>query len=591
MRLSLQQLVPTLLAVLLPVALSAQSIDGILESGELKAAYNPVLLDYLLEEGADDLPEIQRKQALDQLVAALREDVEITPEEQKTAAILAASAAMAQLLGGEDVGDLGAAAGDATYDVWRGWVDSAMTLQRAGYVSEAEAFFEKCIEIYPYSDLRGRCAIGLAAGKPDEAVSRLMKLTESSDNSTINAALRLLGDLAGSEGFPAATRSAVATRLTEFTGGLKKATYGQAACDGLVRTGDAAVVPTLQKLGKGMMNADFFRCARRGLLITFGDTSVVPLLEKQLEGGKFSTTEPWDRFFAATLLMQGGVESGYAWAREEFAKGGSEKGGKAKGFMKKMMATEEEVDFKPALVNSLVRIGGDRARQALVEAKQLVEPGTWIETWIAIGLLELGDATHIDLAKNALGNPEWEFTAVRVATALARHADYSGIPTLERLYQKAAQGLEPETGKAVVAFLGGAGDVYLSNRGEQKDRLLRLRRQIADALATIDRPEATLVLENILDSPEDSVRSSAAYALARMSEPSAADGLAKAIGLDFGTIGKASRNPVVHAHLVRRAAAGHAGSDGAKKVVAAAKRSDFTSVQFLALCAERRAGG
>jgi hypothetical protein len=413
-----------------------------------------------------------------------------------------------------------------------------------------------------------------------------MELTESSDNSTINAALRLLGDLAGSEGFPAATRSTVVTRLTEFTGGLKKATYGQAACDGLVRTSDTAVVPTLQKLGQGMMNTDFFRCARRGLLLTFDDTSVVPLLEKQLGGGKFSTTEPWDRFFAATLLMEGGVESGYAWAREEFAKAGAKRGGKAKGFMKKMMATEEEVDFKPALVNSLVRIGGDRANRALAEAKGLVESGSWIETWIAIGLLELGDGTHIDLARKALTNPEWEFTVVRVATALAKHGDYSGISALAGLYEKAAKGLEPETARGVVAFLGGAGDLYMADRGERKDRLLRLRRQIAGALATIDRPESTPVLEAILDAPEDSVRSSAAYALARMSDASAATGLAKAIGLDYGTIGKASRNPAVHAHLVRRAAAAHGGSAGTKSVIATAKGSPFTSVQFLALCAE-----
>jgi tetratricopeptide (TPR) repeat protein len=503
----------------------AETVDRLLEEKKLEAAYNPVLLDYLLEEGADDLPETQRKEALDQLVTALKQDVEITPEEQKTAALLAAGAAMAQLLGGDDVGDYGAAAGDATYDVWKRWVDSALTLQRAGYSAEADAFFEKCIEIYPYSDLRGRCAIGLAAGRPDEAVSRLLALTKSSDSATINAALRLLGKLAGSEGFPAETRATVIVHLTEFTGGIKKATHGQAACDGLVRTGDASVVPTLQRLAKGMMNADFFRCARRGLLLTFDDTSVVPLLEKQLGGGKFSATEPWDRFFAATLLMEGGQESGYAWAGEEFAKGAKSKG-KTKGFMKKMMATEEEVDFKPALVNALVRIGGDRSRQALTEAIGTVEKGSWIETWIAIGLLELGDSSHIDLAHTALGNPDWEFTAIRVATALAEHGDFSGIAALEKLYQKAAQGLEPAAAKAVVAFLGGAGDLYLSDRGEKEQRLLRLRRQIAGALATIDRPEGISVLMTILDDSDESVRTAAAYALARMSEPSAALGLA-----------------------------------------------------------------
>lgn len=572
------------LVMLLPTLGSAQTVEDLLASGTLKTAYNPVLLDYLLEEGADTLPEAERKQALDQLVTALKQDVEITPEEQRTAAMLTAAAGLAELFGGADASDYGAAAGDATYDVWSGWIDSATTLQRAGYTAEAEAFFEKCIQIYPYTDLRGRCAIGLAAGKPDEAVSRLLALTESSDNATINASLRLLGSLAGTEGFPAESRTTVVERLTEFTGGLKKATYGLAACDGLVRSGDPAAVPVLQKLSKGMMNSDFFRCARRGLLLTYDDESVIPLLEKQLGGGKFSTTEPWDRFFAATDLMEGGIESGYAWAMEEFAKGGK-KGGK--GLMKKMMATEEEVDFKPALVNAMVRIGGDRSRQALAEAKGLVEPNTWIETWIAIGLLELGDATHIDLARRALNNPEWEFTAVRVATALAEHGDYSGIPVLEQLYQKAAQGLEPETAKAAVAFLGGSGDLYLAERGEKEQRLLRLRRQIAEALATIDRPESVPVLTSMLDDAEESVRTSAAYSLARMTTPTAAAGLAKAIGLDYGSIGQVSRNPTVHAHLVRSAAANHPRSEDTLTVIGAAKQNPSASVKFLALCAEQ----
>jgi len=564
-------------------SVTAQTVASVLESGELRTAYNPVLLDFLLEEGKSRLPEAQRKEALDQLVTALKADVEITPEEQKTAALLAASAALAEAFGGNDARDLGSAAGDATYDVWRGWVDSALTLQRAGYAAEAEAFFEKCIEIYPYSDLRGRCAIGLAAGQPAEAVDRLMALTGSTDNSTIEAALRLLGRLAGTEGFPAESRKAVVDRLVEFTAGLKKATYGRAACDGLVASGDPAAVPTLQVLSKGMMNADFYRCARRGLLLTYGDRSVVPLLEKQLKGGAFSTDEPWDRFFAATLLMEAGEESGYGWASEEFAKG-AKKGG-AKGFMKKMMSTEKEVDFKPALVNSLVRIGGDRARRALAEAMASAERGSWIETWIAVGLLELGDTSHIELARSALGKPEWEFTTLRIATALARHDDLSGVPALEALYRKAAQGLEPETAKAVVAFLGGAGDLYLADRGERKERLLRLRRQIADALATIDRPECTPVLVAMLGDTEESVRTSAAYALSRMGDASAADGLVAAIAVDYGMIASSSRNPVVHAHIVRSAAARHAGSAGTREVLERARQSQSAPVQLLAFCA------
>ena len=37
-------------------AIQAESIESILESRSLTTAYNPVLLDYLLEEGRDDLP-------------------------------------------------------------------------------------------------------------------------------------------------------------------------------------------------------------------------------------------------------------------------------------------------------------------------------------------------------------------------------------------------------------------------------------------------------------------------------------------------------------------------------------------------------
>ena len=558
-----------------PLVAATLSVEGILEEGTLKTAYNPVLLDYLLEEGVDDLPDAQRQLALDQLVTALKQDVEITPEEQRTAALLA------ELFGGT-AGELGAAGGDATYDVWKGWVDSAVTLQRAGYTAEAEAFFQKCIEIYPYSDLKGRCAIGLAAGRPDEAVSRLLALTEGNDNATINAALRLLGGLAGSEGFPAESRAAIVSRLAEFTGGLKKATYGQAACEGLVRSGDPGAVPTLQKLSKGMMNADFHRCSRRGLLLTFDDASVVPLLEKQLKGGKFSSTEPWDSFFAAVVLMEASQESGYTWAMEQFAKGAQKKGG-AKGFMKKMTSTEEQPDFQPALVTSLVRIAGERARQALARAMQIVEKGTWLETWIAIGLLELDDTTHIELARQALANPTWDFTAVRVATALAKHGDLSGIPPLQKLYERAARGLEPETGKAVVAFLGGAGDLYLTDRGNREQRLVRLRRQIANAMATIDKPESVPVLVGILDDSDESVRSAAAYALARMTEPTAASGLAKAIQVDYGAIGQVSRNPTVHAHIVRRAAAAHPESAETRAVLDSGKASSSVSVRFLAL--------
>lgn len=556
----------------------AQSVEAVVATGDLAKAYNPVLLDYLLEEGTQELPEALRKQALDQLVTALQADIEITPEEQRAAALAAAGAGLVQLFGNRDASDLGGVAQDATHRVWSGWVDSAFTLQRAGYAEEADAFFQKCIDVFPYSDLKGRCAIGLAAGRPAEAYDRLLTLTEGADPEAIRAALRLLGRMAASEGFPEEQRAAVVARLAEFTGGLKKATYGVAACQGLVLTGDPRAVPILRKLSTGMLNSDFFPCARRGLLITFGERDVVPLLEKQLGGGAFSTTEPHEKLAAASLLIEAGEESGYAWAAEQFR---PKKGSRLGRLMK---ASDDDVDFRPALVATLVETGGDRSLGVLREALGTAEAGSWLETWIAIGMLELGDTSKVDLVRSALTNPDWEFTVVRVATALAHHDDLSGVPALQGLYAKAVRGVEPNRPKAVLAYLAGEGAAYESDKAAAEWRLIRLRHQIADALAAIDRPEATAVLVTLLDDPEPAVRSSAAYALARMSDPSASAGLAKALTVDYGTIGGASRSPVVHAHVLRRLTGRFGDQSAAKEGLATARESPYLSVRFLALC-------
>ena len=566
------------LVLLAPAApAAAETIQGVLESGDLAKAYNPVLLDYLLEEGTEELSEGARKKALDQLVTALKADIDITPEEQRTAALAAAGAGLAELFGNDDTADLGGAAQGATHQVWSGWVDSALTLQRAGYSEEANGFFEKCIEVFPYSDLKGRCAIGLAAGKPAEAYDRLLALTEGADPEAIKAALRILGRMAGSEGLPQAQRAAVVARLEEFTGGLKKATYGVAACDGLVLTGDQAAVPVLRKLSTGMLNADFHPCARRGLLLTFDEREVVPLLEKQLGGGAFSTTEPHERLAAASLLIEAGEESGYSWAEKQFK---PKKESKLKRFMK---SDDEKVDFRPALVAVLVRTGGERSLAVLRRGIESAEPGSWLETWIAIGMLELGDTSKIGLVRSALGNPDWEFTTVRIATALARQGDLSGIPALESLYSKAVKGIEPTPGKAMLAYLAGEGAAYRSGKDAAEWRLIRLRGQIADALAAIDRPESAEALIPILDDPEPSVRASAAYALARMSEPSAAAGLAKALTVGYGEIAGASRDPVVHAHVLRRLTGRFRDEPAAEQGLATAKESPYLSVRFLAL--------
>jgi hypothetical protein len=313
--------------------------------------------------------------------------------------------------------------------------------------------------------------------------------------------------------------------------------------------------------------------------MTFDDTSVVPLLEKQLKGGAFSSTKPHERLFAASLLMEAGEASGYAFAEAELTK--KEK----KGFGKFMKSSSDDVDLRPSLVTATVRAGGDDARRVLKSGIAKTKKGSWLETWIAVGLLELGDTSHIQVAKAALGNPDWAFTTVRIVTALANSDDFSGIPALEKLYKDAAKGIVPDTSKAVLAFLAGEGHQYQNDKTSQEARLIRLRQQVANALADIDQPQCVPLVTAILGDKEPSVRMAAAYALARMSQTGAANGLAVAIQTDFGTSNIRPRNGVLHAHVVRAAAGRFADEAATLKVLEAGVSSSYPSVRFLSICA------
>ena len=159
------------------------------------------------------------------------------------------------------------------------------------------------------------------------------------------------------------------------------------------------------------------------------------------------------------------------------------------------------------------------------------------------------------------------------------------VTALKALYEKAADGIEPETGRAVAAFLAGTGNEFLSDRDAKQARLVRLRRQIADALATIDHADSGPVLAQMLDDSEPSVRTATAQALGRMSDASALPALAKAMTVDYGNIGEGSRNPTVLAYVARQAARSFPGESGTAEFLGAATASKYASGEFLGLCA------
>jgi HEAT repeat protein len=529
----------------------ADPVQAMLEQKALRAAYNPVLLSFLTEEGRPRLSEAQRQEALEQLVAGFRSEIDIKPGAQVAAGLATAVG----LLAGGTVGE-GISAG--AYAVWRDWVDAAMVLAQAGYKAEATQFFEHCLVTFPDDDLRERCAVGLAASDPERGYGVLMGLLDGKHTlDEENVALRLLGVMAGAPGCPPAKKDAVVEQLLKKSSGLMNASHEEAVVFGFARSGDPRAVEPLRKMTKGLRADATKHAALRALVLAFKDAEATDELLKKLKKGDD------DRFFATTVLLAAGQQAGFDAALQELTK-------KKKGMFGKLTSTGDQKDYSAELVAAVVDAGGDKAKAVLAQVLPARKPDEWITASIAIGLLELGDASAAPVVRLALAREDWPFTRLQAAVALAGSGDLSGIPVLKAMAQ-------------TQSGLKGLGEALLGKRKADPESL---RGAVAEALGRIDRAEAVPVLTALLDDRAPTVRLSAAYALAGMKNPAALEGLAKALGVDYGKHENRSRNPEVHAHLVR-AAARFSGDPRAQGILAEAGRSTHASVRFLALVAAK----
>ena len=535
-------------------ASSADSVQAMIDAHELQGAYNPVLLSYLTGEGRAKLSEAQRKAVLEQLVAGFRQQAKITPGAQATAAL----ATLAGLL---TKGTVSQGISEGAAQVWSQWVDAAFVLQKAGYKDDSSAFFENCIQNFPYDELRARCAAGLAAADADKAFTVLVGLLDKKYGDEVNqVALRLLGELAATPGLPTEKKDAAIEEMTKRTQGFMNKGLNAAAIDGLIRSKDPRAVETIRKFTKGMMNADDVKhAALRGLLLSYNDAGAVEALQKQLKGGFMK--EPKDQIWAALILIEGGQPAGSDWAVQYVT-------GKKKG----------NVDYTDEVIQALIDKGGDPAREALNTVLASGKVGDWQSAWIAIGLLNMGDESHLDLVKAALANEKWPFTRVQAAVALARHGDHSGLPVLRTLLEPAAaQGFLKSTVEAVL-------------KGSKPDPDA-IRSTTTRALGTIDGPDVVPILVSLLDDRSDRVRLSAAYALAAMKAPAALDGLGHALEVDYGSEEKRPRAPEVKAALVRSAVLRFDHDPRTRALLQKASGSPIPSVKFLALVAMKGGPG
>jgi HEAT repeat protein len=556
-----------------PGVAMAGSVDGFLSSGKLKGTDNPVLIEYLLEEGKSRLKPEKQKEALDQAVFALRQKANVRKDEQLSAALTSLVGMSMQLSGDDVVSGAGQDVEKSTYGgEWKTWVDSAYSLLKAGYTEDAISFFEYGLQNIPYPGLRARCVLGLAQAMPSETYDRLIALLDESDSELKNEALKMLGELAGSGRVTEEQKNTIVEALIAHTKGAMNTIHYRAAILGLDAAKDPRAVEALSAFKEGMMvNDDKQRPALRSLLLTYEDESVVEVLKKFLKGGFMSTYDAYDRLFAGTLLIEAGREEGFAWALKTL------KPKKKKGFLGS--SKDKEPDLRGNVIGTLMRVGGEESKKVLAEAYGAYKEGDVFQASIAIALLEMGDAAHIDTVRAALGHEGWDLTVVNAAHALAKHGDYSGVPVLAGLAQKQPE--KASGGLQALRMLSGKG----GGDGKAKARrIIRLRRQIASALGRIDHADGVPILVKLLTDQNPNVRSSAAYGLADMSDAAALDGVRAALGTDYGVTKKnKSRNPVIWAYLLRSSLGKFSKEKGMTELLSDASKSESPEVQFMAL--------
>jgi HEAT repeat protein len=504
-------------------------VDAFLKTRALEQTYNPVLLNYLLEEGRPRLTPAQHKAALDQMVVRFKAEIDIKPSSQVTASLATVVGALAGGVVGEGVAQ-------GAGSVWAEWVDAANLLVRAGYPQEALPFLENCVKTNPYPVLRSRCTVGLAAANPERALTILTGLLDKSQpEEVINTSLRMLGDLAGTEGLPAEQKDAAIKELIARTQGMMNNLYYVAAIDGLARSKDPRGIEPIRKLNGATKGTEVQRAAKRALLIDFKDSAIVEVLRKDAKGGFMKTDD--DRFFAAALLIEAGDDGGFAYAQEQLTK---KKGG--------FLSSKNEVDYRPDLVRVLVTYGGQKAVPVLQAGLAARKPDEWLRAFTAIGLLELGDKTGIEDARKALAVQEWANTRMRATEALAKHGDLSGVASLKSMLQ------DPGLLKKFLDVIG--------NKAVDRDALCGA---IAGSLGRINQPDVVPLLTSLIGDKSDQVRLAAAYAV------------------DEGR----ARTPEVAAHLLRTATERFPGDPRTKALLDQASKSEMPTVRFLALVASR----
>jgi HEAT repeat protein len=246
-------------------------------------------------------------------------------------------------------------------------------------------------------------------------------------------------------------------------------------------------------------------------------------------------------------------------------------------------------DVRGQVVRDLVELGGEPSRQALRAALDEGSRNDWLEAWVAVGLLELGDEEVASQVEVALTTDDWDLDPRGVrsiwraikpflayATQLAMSGGTSAVSSSEQLRQ-------------VTALIGSAvtseRSRYLTKLGQRESLTAQLRWQAADAIGKAQPAGSVRMLRALLADPTPGVPASAALALARSSEPEALPLLESAYDAAVTADQSLPHLPELRATLVRAAVLHSRTAPATQALLAKAQADADAGVRFIALAA------
>jgi HEAT repeat protein len=614
----------------LALAARAETLDELLASRALENVVHPIAAEFVAVEGAPGLSEAQRATAVTQLKRALGRQTNPmtltmrgasgmmnTPSMQRMMESAQRQSSVGGLAGGLVRGALGINSAQPELDPaqsqremeqamaepWVRGVGAARALAGLGDAEAAARFYVACLQVLqgdwaPTSCLEDILGLGprraevlltwmldnaaaLSASPMGFSIGALAGDDEDGAGGAptggaqlTSAALEGLGALIGGGRMAEDARERAFATLLRHAAAKDNEAYLLGVAEGLARSKDPRAVEALEKLAGRRGSADVRQAAQRGLAVAFRDEDAISALRRELKG-KDEELE----LRAAQVLYELADEEAFEWAVDVITQ--------------RRTADAGGPDVRGQVVRDLVELGGEPSRVALRAALDDGSRNEWVEAWIAVGLLELGDETVVPQVEVALTVDDWDLDPrgirsiwraikpfLQYATQLAMTGGLSAVSSSDQL-------------REVTSLIGnavqGERSRHLSKLDQRASLTAQLRWQAADAIAEARPDGAVRMLQTLLADPTPGVQSSAALALARLSDDaevlpliaSVYDTALAAAPADAS----AGHGPELRATLVRSAVLNSPTSDATRALLAKAAADPDAGVRFIALAA------